>query len=284
SPDGSRIVTASQDWTARVWDAASGGEISVLRGHENDVRSAAFSPDGSRIVTGGDGTARVWDAASGGELALLRGHGARVRSAVFSPDGSRIVTAGGVTARVWDAASGGEIAVLHGHENVVASAAFSADGSRIITASWDSTSRVWDAASGGEIAALRGHDDSVESAAFSADGSRIVTVSGATARVWDVSRLEGLVGPVAEILAAALTNGRGVRTEAERQDMLMSMIADEDDDLCAALIRRLEAREPGAAARVAARAAILARPLHPNCYLAPSARPGWTKPTAVSDA
>jgi WD40 repeat protein len=51
SPDGSRIVTASQDSTARIWDAASAKEIAVLR-HENGVTSAAFSPDGSRIVAG----------------------------------------------------------------------------------------------------------------------------------------------------------------------------------------------------------------------------------------
>src|SRR6516225_4546028 len=51
SPDGSRIVTASEDKTARIWDAVSGKEIAVLRGHLTPVRSAVFSLDGSRIVT-----------------------------------------------------------------------------------------------------------------------------------------------------------------------------------------------------------------------------------------
>src|SRR5262249_15512462 len=62
SPNGSRIVTASLDKTARIWDP-SGSEIAVLRGHEDYVMSVAFSPDGSRILTGSvDNTARVWDA------------------------------------------------------------------------------------------------------------------------------------------------------------------------------------------------------------------------------
>jgi WD40 repeat protein len=62
SPDGSRIVTASDDKTARIWDAATAKEIAVLRGHDDRVVSAAFSPDGSRIVTAShDGTARIWD-------------------------------------------------------------------------------------------------------------------------------------------------------------------------------------------------------------------------------
>src|SRR5262249_45079706 len=63
SPDGARIVTASDDKTARIWDAATAKEIAVLRGHEGPVRSAAFSPDGARIVTASDDkTARIWDA------------------------------------------------------------------------------------------------------------------------------------------------------------------------------------------------------------------------------
>ncbi|EGB10944.1 hypothetical protein JL720_6192 [Aureococcus anophagefferens] len=62
SPDGARVVTASLDRTARVWDAATGATLMTLRGHACYVHCCAFSPDGSRVVTGGsDGTARVWD-------------------------------------------------------------------------------------------------------------------------------------------------------------------------------------------------------------------------------
>ncbi len=62
SRNGARIVTASWDGTARVWDAATGRDITVLTGHQDEVYSAAFSPDGSRIVTASaDGTARIWD-------------------------------------------------------------------------------------------------------------------------------------------------------------------------------------------------------------------------------
>jgi hypothetical protein len=65
SPDGRRIVTGSEDGTAKVWDAASGKELLTLRGHSDRVWSVAFSQDGRRIVTGSeDGTARVWAAAS----------------------------------------------------------------------------------------------------------------------------------------------------------------------------------------------------------------------------
>jgi len=63
SPDGKRIVTASADKTARVWDAESGKELRKLEGHTEGALCVAFSPDGKRIVTTSvDDTARVWDA------------------------------------------------------------------------------------------------------------------------------------------------------------------------------------------------------------------------------
>jgi hypothetical protein len=189
SPDGARIVTASDDNTVRIWDAATGKEITVLRGGLDRFQSAAFSPDGTRIVTVPLGqTARIWDAAAGKEIMVLRGHQNIVNSAAFSPDGARIVTASDdKTARIWDAATGKEIAVLRGNEGDVTSAAFSPDGSRIVTASYDGTARIWDAATGKEITVLRRDKYWMHSAAFSPDGARIVTASDDGTVIWDAA-------------------------------------------------------------------------------------------------
>ncbi|MBR1121941.1 TIR domain-containing protein [Bradyrhizobium lablabi] len=60
SPDGSRILIASQDQTARIWDAATAVPVAVLRMHQGAVRSVAFSPNGTRVVTASsDKTARI---------------------------------------------------------------------------------------------------------------------------------------------------------------------------------------------------------------------------------
>ena len=220
SPDGKRVVTASADKTARVWDADSGRPLASLQGHTEPVESAAFSPDGKRVVTASfDKTARVWDADSGKPLATLQGHTQMVRSAAFSPDGKRIVTASfDKTARVWDADSGKTLASLQGHTNGVTSAAFGPDGKRVVTASADKTARVWDADSDKTLATLLvGHTALVNSAAFSRDGKWVVTASyDWTARVWDADTgktLGSLQGHTAEVKSAAFSrDGKRVVT------------------------------------------------------------------------
>jgi WD40 repeat protein len=88
------VVTASDDKTARVWEAESGRLLTTLAGHEGRVTSAQFSPNGKWVVTAsGDNTARVWDADSGRLQAMLTGHQSEVYPAVFSPGGERVVTA-----------------------------------------------------------------------------------------------------------------------------------------------------------------------------------------------
>jgi hypothetical protein len=145
SPDGQRIVTASYDNTARVWNADGKGDPLVLKGHEGSVTSAAWSPDGKRIVTASlDPAARVWNADGKGDPLVLKGHESSVFSAAWSPDGKRIVTASlDQTARVWNADGKGDPLVLKGHEHIVRSAAFSPDGQSIVTASDDKTARIW---------------------------------------------------------------------------------------------------------------------------------------------
>ena len=60
SPDGTRVATGSDDGSARVFDAATGAEMSRLD-HDGWVRAVAFSPDGTRVATGSsDRSARVW--------------------------------------------------------------------------------------------------------------------------------------------------------------------------------------------------------------------------------
>jgi WD40 repeat protein len=182
--------TAAAQLAASVWQASW---CLSFGGHENYLTSAAYSPDGLRVVTASwDNTSRVWDPVTASEIAAFRGHEKTVNSAAFSPDGLRVVTASNdKTARIWDAMRANEIAIFRGHEGYVNSAAFSPDGLRVVTASHDRTVRLWDATTAEQIATLRGHEHHVNCVGFSPDGSRIVTgAQDSTVRIWDAATFE----------------------------------------------------------------------------------------------
>ena len=118
SPDGKHIVTASDDKTARIWDAQTGRQIAVLWDNA-PVRAAVFSPNGGYVLTTSeDRTACLWDAETGKLIHILQGHRNQVRSAAFSPDGERAITTSlDHSARVWDVQAGKQSAVLE-HDGV----------------------------------------------------------------------------------------------------------------------------------------------------------------------
>jgi hypothetical protein len=146
SLDGRTALTGSVDKTVRLWEAASGRPIAVLR-HEGEVAAMAFSPDRrTALAVSGNSTVLLWDAASDRLIAVLRHEGA-LNPVAFSPDGRTALT-GSVdkAARLWDAASGRPIAVFR-HEGPVRAVAFSPDGRTAVTGSEDETARLWEVVS-----------------------------------------------------------------------------------------------------------------------------------------
>ena len=74
SPDGTRLASAGEDQTARLWDPATGALLATFRGHTSKVIGVGFSPNGTRLLTASaDGTVRQWDAGTSREVeATLR--------------------------------------------------------------------------------------------------------------------------------------------------------------------------------------------------------------------
>ena len=195
SPDGKKIVTASEDNTARVWDLASGKLLVELLGHEAPVLSALFSTDGKKIITAsGDATAKVWDARTGLVMATMSGHFKTIYHASFSPDGKKIITASeDTTVKIWNASSGTLLLDLEGYVEGVFSAApakFSADGKRIVTISGDSTVKIWDAVSGGLLSEKPRADEiffNVTTSGLSPNGKKAFTSKSKTVQISDVA-------------------------------------------------------------------------------------------------
>jgi len=93
SKNGSRLLTASWDGSAIIWDRVTGDALQKLEGHIGRVTGADFSPDGTLIATAGsDGEVILWDADNGEKKTMPRGWGAPLRDVVFSPDGKLLVT------------------------------------------------------------------------------------------------------------------------------------------------------------------------------------------------
>jgi WD40 repeat protein/DNA-binding SARP family transcriptional activator len=151
--------------------------------------SAAYSPDGTRLVTAGDdNTVNMWDVTTQEVRHTLTGHTDDVLDVVFGPDGSRLATTSiDRTARVWNAQSGEEMLTLPGHDHALFRLAFSPDGVCLAATSLvDGTAIVWDVATGEELLTLEGHYSDLYAVAFSPDGEHLVTGGwDFTAKVWD---------------------------------------------------------------------------------------------------
>ncbi|HZU01182.1 MAG TPA: protein kinase, partial [Ktedonobacteraceae bacterium] len=139
SPNGKRIAGGSDDRTAQVWDAATGNNPLIYRGHSSYVEGVAWSPDSHRIASGSaDATVQIWEPATGKLIYTYRGHSLWVNRVSWSPDGKYIASGEqssigghGVQVRVWEAATGNTLVIYRGHTNGVFAVAWSPDGTRV---------------------------------------------------------------------------------------------------------------------------------------------------------
>ena len=153
SPNGSHIVSGSDDKTIRIWNPTTGQCIAgPFQGHTEPVGSVAYSYDGSHIVSGAwDDTIRVWNPTTGQCIAgPFQGHRGGITCVAYSSDGSHIISGSDdKTIRVWNPTTGQCIAgPFQGHTAGVWSVAYSPDGSQFVSGSGDNTVRIWNPATG----------------------------------------------------------------------------------------------------------------------------------------
>jgi WD40 repeat protein len=189
SPDGSRIVTAGRDRTARVWDARTGRSLFVLRRHAGSVYEAGFSPDGSRIVTVASSSGRVWDARTGELLTVLNPNRGTLYRAVFCSGGRRVLVARPGLCILWDSRTGEQVATLRPAERW----AVDPSGRRVGTTDGHGGVYIWDAETGERLSKPEGNKRSRAARwmAFSQNGALVASWgtnfgSPVPIAVWDV--------------------------------------------------------------------------------------------------
>jgi len=207
---GSRIITASDDSTAKVWDADSRECLLTLQGHSKDLWMAVFSPDGELALTASeDRSARLWDAETGEVLRVFQGHRGAVNSAVFSRDGGMVLTSSDDgRAILWSTADGEVVRTMEVGRDDILYADPSPDSSSVVLAVRH-RAELWSAESGEMVRRFEGHTDSVNTAAFSSDGRLVSTASrDHFARIWRVDTAECL--QVLDCHARGVISGGGV--------------------------------------------------------------------------
>ena len=190
SMDGKFIVTSSADKTARIFNAVTGEEVIVLKGHQDEVNSAYFSPNGELVITASeDNTSRIYEISTGKILKVLQSSDyISVKYAVFSFDGKLALTASDDNkVRIYEVNTGKKLVELIGHESGIYTAVFSPDSKLVLTASFDNSARIYDVTSGEQLYLLNGKNSWINSAVFSPDGSSVLTTSEHRICSWDVA-------------------------------------------------------------------------------------------------
>ncbi len=235
SPDGTKIVSGSNDNKIKIWNAATGALIRTLTMHTDNVNSVAFNHDGTRIASGSDDDdVKVWNVSDGSVANTETGHSGDVTSVAFNHDGT-VIASGSKddSIKLWNLTV--SITNTYNYNDDVAdflSVAFNHDGTRLAFGNANNSLRI-ERIEGGRAPYNVLHTlsaNTVASVAYNHDGTRLVSGSAGTGaanqtvKIWDMSATT----PTA---LHTLTHGSAVNSVAFSPDGTLIASGGDDDTI-----------------------------------------------------
>jgi WD40 repeat protein len=181
TPEDTRVATASDAGTIKIWDLKVGAIPRHLRLQQIlQVNGIAFSPDGTLLAAAtSEGTTQLWYVQSGEAFRTLMGHERHVMAVSFSRDGILATASLDGTAKLWKISPEESPRTIK-LGAIVSDVTFSPDGKLLATGSWDRTARIWNVAATAKELNRFTLDSSVNAVAFSPDGNRLAIASEGT--------------------------------------------------------------------------------------------------------
>ncbi len=294
SPDGNYAVLAGEckwedgAWSIaansvlHLWDLQKDAEVRSFEGPKGKVMSLAFSPDGTKVLSGwNDNSIHLWDRATGNHSQFDNNHQKGVTCVAFSPDGLYALSGSAdKTVRLWDVKKGTEKKLFSGHKDEVWAVAFSPDNKQIVSAGGprqagegDCDIRLWNVASGQEERRFQGHKSMVFCLAFSRDGRRLLSGGhDKTVRLWQVAGDTPVANEVAQFTGnkgdvravAFFPDGRRALSGGEGKELLAWDLPPEVDEVFTQLDSADRATRLAALRQLAGFAPAVVRPKLPE--------------------
>ncbi|KIK43474.1 hypothetical protein CY34DRAFT_710663 [Suillus luteus UH-Slu-Lm8-n1] len=187
STGGNRVASGSWDGIARVWDVDSGKTILTIKTGHEWVYAVTYSPDSSKLATGGDeeNAVKIWDAKTGKLVETLE-HESKVLSLAWTLDGKKLVSGSNGPIRIFDTTTWQQIATLGGHIDFVTAISLSRNNRLLASVSNDRTARLWNLDTNLPVGPLIYHGEKAPSTVLSPDAKVLVTACEDNTYTWDV--------------------------------------------------------------------------------------------------